>query len=288
MRGSLLIGPLLLTASCVRPLDDTSACGTLQISEDRQLVEGSTRASTGSVPNYCPTFLSCAPDRLTVWINPGCRFEVKLSGRAGTVEPGGTCIYTDPQRVQHRIYTTGGTFELKGEVPTFEVDYRFESYAENDLNTSGTRHESFTPRAAEVREEDLDAEKKAELCTAPTPAEIDDHAQKVRCFPGELRDRSDPGANRTISFGASLGASYTPRCLVIAAGQSVTWSGDFSGYPLRSGLPHSATAGAVPNPIQNAEPAESKLTVEFPLPGDFLFHNPTHAETGMRGLVRVR
>jgi len=42
-------------------------------------------------------------------------------------------------------------------------------------------------------------------------------------------DATAPGASRTINF---TSFSYSPKCLKVAAGQNVTFSGDFSSHPL--------------------------------------------------------
>src|SRR5262245_57042802 len=54
------------------------------------------------------------------------------------------------------------------------------------------------------------------------------------CRPQQAVDASAQGANRTITFDDS--DTYTPKCLRIAAGQSVTWSGSFGDHPLRAGI----------------------------------------------------
>jgi plastocyanin len=66
-------------------------------------------------------------------------------------------------------------------------------------------------------------------------------------------DRSANGADRTIGFGGegnSLGFSFAPMCMTIAAGQSVTWVGAFATHPLTPGVPGDARAGAAGNPIR--------------------------------------
>ena len=56
-------------------------------------------------------------------------------------------------------------------------------------------------------------------------------------------------AGTTVAFGGAQGLAYSPKCLKIAAGASVTFNGDFSTHPLLKGTPGNQTAGSAGNPI---------------------------------------
>lgn len=91
-------------------------------------------------------------------------------------------------------------------------------------------------------------------------------------------DRSAAQADRTLAWNFDLGDS-AERCLQIAAGQSVTWSGAFRWHPL------SALGGDLPSPIPGAYPDEGDHTLAFPVSGTYGFICEVHTE--MRGAIRV-
>ncbi len=95
-------------------------------------------------------------------------------------------------------------------------------------------------------------------------------------------------ASRTINFGGSLGNAYDQKCLAVAAGQSVIWSGDFSAHPLQPGLAPSqqagADAGSPNNPIQSTNSGNS-VTFTFATPGYYPYYCSLHQAQGMFGTV---
>lgn len=91
-------------------------------------------------------------------------------------------------------------------------------------------------------------------------------------------DRSAPDADRSLAWNFDLGASPS-RCMQIAAGQGVTWSGAFRWHPL------SALGGVRPSPIPGAYPDEGDHTLTFPAAGTYGFICEVHTE--MRGAIRV-
>jgi len=91
-------------------------------------------------------------------------------------------------------------------------------------------------------------------------------------------DRSAIDADRTLAWNFDLGA-LPERCVQIAVGQSVTWSGAFRWHPL------SALGGDLPSPIPGAYPDEGDHTLAFPVPGTYGFICEVHTE--MRGAIRV-
>lgn len=103
-------------------------------------------------------------------------------------------------------------------------------------------------------------------------------------------DRSAEGADRTIGFGGelgSLGFSFAPKCLAIAAGQSVTWVGALATHPLTPGVPGDARAGSAGNPIP-VTTSGTTTSVAFPRAGTFPFVCGMHGFLGMNGVVLVR
>lgn len=105
------------------------------------------------------------------------------------------------------------------------------------------------------------------------------------CAEAEYVDLTAPMAARTVVPMGSTG--YTPRCLTIAAGQSVTFSMDFTVHPLAAGIAHGSSVGASsPNPIA-AQTTGSMYSAQFATPGFYPFKCSTHQHVGMAGVVRV-
>jgi plastocyanin len=78
---------------------------------------------------------------------------------------------------------------------------------------------------------------------------------------------TDYVAGTTINFGGTVGFNYDPQCLKVAAGATVTFSGDFVVHPL---VP-SATRGDPPNnPIVNTSDGTTASFV-FPMPGFYAY-----------------
>jgi plastocyanin len=109
-------------------------------------------------------------------------------------------------------------------------------------------------------------------------------------------DRSAPTASRTVAFGGFQGSpplGYTPPCMLIAAGQTVTFAGGPSGFgthPLNRGSgPTVRDTGSPGNPIPRVEDGNRpEVMVTFPAAGSFPYHCEFHFGGGMYGVVRVR
>ena len=86
---------------------------------------------------------------------------------------------------------------------------------------------------------------------------------------------------RAISFpGPGMAPmQYTPACMTIRAGQSVTWSGGLGTHPLE------AFGGDVATPIM-ATTTGTSVTVVFPATGVFGFHCANHP-LSMLGAIKV-
>ena len=124
---------------------------------------------------------------------------------------------------------------------------------------------------------------------APPTGEGDTAEAFNGCAPEDYVDSSDPSADRVIAIAAS-GLTYTPKCMIIAPGQSVRWEGSLSAHPLAPGNPEDARAGSPDNPIQGTDTGRS-VTFSFPAAGTFPYHCTLHAfgtGQGMAGAIQVR
>lgn len=110
------------------------------------------------------------------------------------------------------------------------------------------------------------------------------------CTNNNYTNATDAGTSITINFGGTLGNAYNPKCLAIAAGQSVTWNGDLGFHPLKPGLAPSQQggpdAGSPNNPIQSTI-SGSTVTFTFTTPGVYPYYCSAHQAQGMFGAVSV-
>ena len=102
-----------------------------------------------------------------------------------------------------------------------------------------------------------------------------------------------PATSARIQYGDPLGLVYSPKCLAISAGQSVTFFGDtaqgssFAVHPLLPGGANGSDPGAAGNPIA-AQTSGSTYTVVFPSPGTYGYFCQSHEKMGMYGAVQVK
>lgn len=81
---------------------------------------------------------------------------------------------------------------------------------------------------------------------------------------------------------------YLPPCVLISAGQSVTFAGTFNSHPLAPGRVEGSTTTPQPgNPIPATGSGSTPLEVPFPDPGDWGYFCDFHFEAGMYGAVFV-
>lgn len=95
---------------------------------------------------------------------------------------------------------------------------------------------------------------------------------------------TDYMSGATVSFGNQLGNNYSPRCLVVRVGQSVSFAGDFSSHPLRA-----STRGSAGNPVQSTGGGTS-ASFTFAVAGFFPYYCTQHGDdlgNGMAGVVQV-
>jgi plastocyanin len=95
------------------------------------------------------------------------------------------------------------------------------------------------------------------------------------CGDGDFVDKSAPNDSRAITWDFNV----SPKCILIAKGQTVTWNGTLTTHPL---APFNGDAN---NPIMTTS---SGTTVNFTFAnqGNYGFHCNVHAS--MQGVVRVK
>jgi plastocyanin len=104
----------------------------------------------------------------------------------------------------------------------------------------------------------------------------------------DFLDRAADAAERTVRF---TNFRYDPPCMLVAAGQRVTFAGDFAVHQFRPGVAPSRTAVDPAAPAGNPMSARdegSTATFEFAARGTFPFFCLDHEGTGMYGAIRVR
>ena len=98
-------------------------------------------------------------------------------------------------------------------------------------------------------------------------------------------DHTGASDSRVIAF---ANFQYTPPCMKILAGQTVTFSGSFGGHPLMPGVPSSTTGTSSPNNPITAASSGSTLAVTFPTTGDYGYYCNFHFGNGMYGAIEVQ
>lgn len=109
------------------------------------------------------------------------------------------------------------------------------------------------------------------------------------CAESAYVDQSAEDGARIVQI-ASAGLVFTPRCLLIAAGQSVTFEGSLAAHPIAPGNANDDTAGSPDNPIQPTSSGRS-VSFAFPEPGTYPYFCELHGfgdGSGMSGTIHVR
>jgi len=109
------------------------------------------------------------------------------------------------------------------------------------------------------------------------------------CVAADYDDQSATDAARVIQIAAN-GLNFSPRCLSIAAGQTVRFEGSLSAHPLAPGNPDHADAGSADSPIR-ATSSGSSVEFTFPESGTFPYYCELHSfgnGEGMAGVVHVK
>jgi plastocyanin len=94
----------------------------------------------------------------------------------------------------------------------------------------------------------------------------------------------------TIQFGVNGALAYQPDCLEVAAGTTVTFSGDFVTHPLTPSARRGTLTG---NPItaSNGLPGANSEDFTFPNPGFYAYYCAEHSDdsgTLMDGVIWVK
>jgi len=102
------------------------------------------------------------------------------------------------------------------------------------------------------------------------------------CAPTAAEDHT-ADSNVMISFPTG-GLMYSPACIKISAGSSVTFNGSFTNHPLSPGL------DGVPDPTSpiTATATGTTATFTFPNAGAFGYYCEAHVLSGMKGAVFVQ
>lgn len=92
----------------------------------------------------------------------------------------------------------------------------------------------------------------------------------------------------TVAFGGSVGFAYAPNCLAVAAGTTVTFSGDFASHPLTPSAARGMTTG---NPIA-ATSSGTSAPFTFTNPGFYAYYCAFHGSDAdgafMSGVIWVQ
>lgn len=118
-----------------------------------------------------------------------------------------------------------------------------------------------------------------------TPARDGGSAPLHGCASGAFVNARAATASRVVTFGPTF--QFTPKCLTVAAGQTVSFMGFFTGHPLSPGVQGGADAGASPNNPIPRTATGMQVDVVFPTAGVFPYFCEMHGAAGMVGIVRV-
>lgn len=109
------------------------------------------------------------------------------------------------------------------------------------------------------------------------------------CDTDSYVDGSAEDDERVVQIGAE-GLKFTPPCLQIARGQTVTFEGSLTAHPIAPGTPDDAAAGSPENPIEAVSTGRS-VAFTFENAGTFPYYCELHAfgaGMGMAGAIHVR
>lgn len=104
------------------------------------------------------------------------------------------------------------------------------------------------------------------------------------CDPATATDLTNQ-ANVTITF---PGFAYSPPCIKVTAGTTVTFSGAFNFHPLRGGAAVGGVGTPDPNSPIKATDAGTSAAFTFPAAGSFGYYCNVHVSGGMMGAIFVQ
>jgi len=109
------------------------------------------------------------------------------------------------------------------------------------------------------------------------------------CAPSDYEDHSVGDDRRVVAIAAN-GLVFTPKCLLVARGQTVQFEGSLTSHPLAPGNPSDPNAGSSNNPIVKTSTGKS-VSFDFSSAGTFPYYCELHAfgeGSGMAGAIHVR
>jgi len=109
------------------------------------------------------------------------------------------------------------------------------------------------------------------------------------CETADYVDRSEQAADRIINFGGEAGSpplGYSPSCILISAGQAVTFQGNFNTHPMSPGTVE-GSGESLNTPVQKRGTGSDPYQVTFPTAGLYPYYCDYHRPT-MIGVVRVK
>lgn len=227
--------------------------------------------STDESDDYRGWAVAGCAGALVVTAFEGCSLPAAASAKGFDFEQGSWCLVTSGGRTA-RWTVKGGSLSLvdrmlSGVLMMETVDVPVAGrYYDYTLTLDATsRQEQASPSCAGVHRD---------------PVPPDDFSALAECT--SFEDRSASGAERKVML---TGTGFSPRCLSISAGQSVTLEWDLGTAPLHPGTATDIGAGSPANPI-GTRLVGTTATFAFPRPGDYPFN--TQAGVPAVGLIRVK
>jgi len=279
---------VLALTGCPLPIPEQTWCGTFS-GKEMLTVLTYPLAQDMAGGARCYTLRNCGGMEYALALEPDGKCNVRVdfsTPEQGTVRPGGTCE-RGTSRVSGMSKDVGtvksGTVTIRD--GRLDADIQFEVLVHTpNSRIGGTQDWMFREARAESSVQDIPGDVCRIFDPDPTP---EDFSSMIPCQPEDFVERGKADEERVIRFGGDLGAQYSPRCLIIEAGQSVTFEGPFNEYSLQPGTPEVPTLGSPYNPIYFFFVGE-RTSYSFPRPGDYIYSNPAREAQGMRGLIRVR
>lgn len=135
----------------------------------------------------------------------------------------------------------------------------------------------------------VETEEEMGVAGAPASPSGDEPLPLNGCKADSFVDLSAEADERVVQIGVD-GLLYTPRCILIAVGQTVTFDGSLSAHPLAPGNADDPGAGSPNNPITFLS-SGSSAEFTFDEPGTFPYFCELHGFSngkGMSGAIYVR
>lgn len=217
----------------------------------------------------------CGDGEIAVEVLVGCGFRAKMSGGKAVVIANHRCEIPDENS------KTWTEVALSGEL-TFSGDNLSGTLVWDETLDGISGYTIAT--ATNVASRKVTTTIERPLCDLGTPGAgivVKDFSALGGC--SSYTNLSAASADRTITFDIT---AFTPRCIEVSPGQSVTFKGDFASCQLYPGLDGNAAAGAPGSSIGTFITGTTRTVTMPSREGDYVFH--CHAAGTTTGLVRVR